>query len=69
MFKCMVYRECTIYAGAADGHFVFSPCKLGLVGTPSNIDKYAIKNLYTKNGAFICSVTKILLSYPTIFEV
>ena len=36
-----------------------------MVGTPSNIDTYIIKNLYTKNGAFIHSVTKILLSCPT----
>ena len=37
-----------------------------LEGTPSNINKYIIKNLCTKNGAFIRSVTIILLSHLTI---
>ena len=34
-------------------------------GTPSNINKYIIKHLSTKNGAFIRFVTKILLSHLT----
>ena len=34
-------------------------------GTPSNINKYIMNNLYTKNGAFIRLVTKILQSHLT----
>ena len=34
-------------------------------GTPSNINKYIMKNLYTKNCAFIHLVPKILLSHLT----
>ena len=40
-----------------------------LEGTPSNINKYIIKNLCTKNGAFIRSVTIILLSHLTMIRI
>ena len=64
IFKCMIYRKCTIL-GPLDGHFVFSSYIIRFGGHPSNIDKYTIENLCTKNGAFIHPVTIILLSYLT----
>ena len=47
IFKCTIYCECTIL-GLLDGHFVFSPHIIRFGGHPFNIDKYTIKNLYTK---------------------
>ena len=35
------------------------------MGTPSNIDEYTLKRLWAENGAFVHSVTIILLSYLT----
>jgi len=39
---------------------------VGFEGTPSNIIKYIMKNLCTKIGTFVCSVTIISLSHLTI---
>ena len=47
--------------------FCFSICTyIAFEGTPSNTNKHITKNLYTKNGAFIRLVIKILLSHLTI---